>query len=291
MARGNRRRPIAGAAAVAAAVAALMTLSGCALFGPQTHPTATHTRTATPTPTPTGDASRSGIGFSPAPPPVIPPTLTPVPAGTVVAEGDVTSPKGSIHYHYRVVSNGDNTYSAQFSGFTSTVPVPVSVTFLETAPQVGDGLTYHGVGDFRLGGPTTAAAPASSTDIGGKPSSLGALVTYSSAESFDGVPQELGPSKVLAVNAVSWSVPVRQSNVHPVDGGENPGASGTVTATTATGAPKTYLVSAGDAPAGIAERFGVQLADLLWLNPDLPVSGTQHVVLDGTELNLDPDSL
>ena len=292
MFRGNARRSIA---AIGVATATLIALSGCALFGAKPHPTPTHTRTATPTPTPTptGDATRSGIGSSPAPTPVIPPTLTPVPPGTVVAEGDVASPKGSIHYHYRVVSNGDNTYSAQFSGFTSTVPVPVSVTFLDTPPQVGDGITYHGVGDFQLGGPTTSPAAASSSKLGsvGQPSYLVALVTYSSAPSFDGVPQELGPDKVLAVNTVHWSVPVRQSNVHPVDNGANPGASGTVTATTASGAPKTYLVSAGDAPAGIATRFGIQVADLYWLNPDLPTSTTQQVVFEGTELNLDPDSL
>ncbi|UAJ80721.1 LysM domain-containing protein [Leifsonia sp. ZF2019] len=285
---GILRRTVA---AIVGAAATLLLLSGCALFAQKPHPTPAHTRTTSPTPAPTGTPVRSGIGSSPAPAPVIAPTLTPVPSGTVVAEGDVASPKGSIHYHYRVVSNGDNTYDTQYSGFTSTVPVPVSVTFLETAPRVGDGLTDHGVGDFQLGGPTTGTAAASSTVIGGKPSYLAALVTYSSAPSFDGVPVELGPNKVLAVNSVHWSVPVRASNVHPVDGGATPGANGTVTATTASGAPRTYLVDSGDAPAGIAARFGIQLTDLYWLNPDLPSGPDQKYVLAGTQLNLDPDSL
>jgi hypothetical protein len=97
----------------------------------------------------------------------------------VVAEGDVASPKGSIHFHYRMVSNGDNTYSAQYSDFTSTVPVPVSVTLIDVPPNVGDGLTYHGVGDHQLGGPTTTAAPTSAASLGseGQPSYLGTLVT------------------------------------------------------------------------------------------------------------------
>lgn len=292
VAGGIVRRSVAGAAVAASA---LLVLSGCALFGSTPHPKPTHTRTATPTPTPTptADASLSGVGSSAAPTPVIAPTLTPVAAGTVVAEGDVASPKGSIHYHYRVVSNGDNTYSAQYSGFTSTVPVPVSVTLLDTPPQVGDGLTYHGVGDHQLGGPTNGAAPASSSVLGsvGQPSYLVALVTYSSAASFDGVPQELGPNKVLAVDKVRWSVPVRQSNVHPADGGAVAGASGSVTATTAAGAPRTYHVSPGDTPGSVAQRFGITVQDLFWLNPDLPSSGAQQTLFEGTDLNLDPDSL
>ena len=29
-----------------------------------------------------------------------------------MAQGDVASPKGSIHFHYRMIADGDNTYSA-----------------------------------------------------------------------------------------------------------------------------------------------------------------------------------
>ncbi|MEO8908301.1 MAG: LysM domain-containing protein [Microbacteriaceae bacterium] len=221
------------------------------------------------------------------------PTLTPIPAGTVVADGDVASPKGSIHFHYRMIANGDNTYSAQYSGFTSTVPVPVSVTLIDVAPNVGDGLTYHGVGDHQLGGPTTTAAPTSSVSLGseGQPSYLGTLVTYSSATSGDGVPVELGPDKVLAVNTVHWAIPVRQSNVHPVDGGARAYASGSLTATTASGAPKQYLIALGDITSVVAQRFGISIEDLIWLNANLQVFGNQQYLYEGTTLNLDPDSL
>jgi hypothetical protein len=192
-----------------------------------------------------------------------------------------------------MVSNGDNTYSAQYSGFTSTVPVPVSVTLIDVPPSVGDGLTYHGVGDHVLGGPTSGAAAASSESLGavGQPSYLGTLVTYSSAGSADGVPVELGPNKVLVVSTVHWSVPVRQSNVHPADSGARSGATGTVTATTGAGAPKRYDVAQGDVADIVAQRFGISLQALLWLNPDLPaVNGSQYLYAS-TTLNLDPDSL
>ncbi|WP_348790005.1 LysM domain-containing protein [Leifsonia sp. NPDC080035] len=287
-------RRIAGAAAASALVLAL---AGCALFGGG-GPAAKPTRTATPTPTATAapaDATRTTgtatPSASPTPPPP-PPTLTPVPQGTVVAEGDVASPKGSIHYHYRVVANGDNTYTAQFTRFTSTVPVPISATFLEIAPSVGDGLTYHGVGDHQLGGPTTSPASSSGTlGTESQPSYLAALVTYSSAPSATGVPVELGPGKVLAVDTVHWSVPVRQSNVHPVDHGAAANAGGTVTATTASGAPKRYKVAPGDTTDAVAQRFGITVQDLIWLNAENGTLGAGQTLYATTLLNLDPDSL
>jgi LysM repeat protein len=224
--------------------------------------------------------------------PIPSPTITPIAQGTVVAEGDVASPKGSIHFHYRMIADGDNTYSAEYSRFTSTVPVPVSVTLIDIPPRVGDGLTYHGVGDHLLGGPTTTSAPTSTASIDlGQPSYLTTLVTYSSVASAGGVPVELGPGKVLAVNTVRWSVPVRQSNVHPIDGGARTYANGTVTAKTPSGAPKRYVVAQGDTTAIVAQRFGISVEDLVWLNPNLPGSGDNRYLYVSTTLNLDPDSL
>jgi len=293
-------------AAIGIAVAIATTLAGCfpvtknaaahVASGHSRHSTAPASSGSTPRRT-TPAAADPAISHAATPEPGSPsspsPTLTAIPAGTVVAQGDVASPKGSIHFHYRMIANGDNTYSAQYSGFTSTVPVPVSVTLIDVPPQVGDGLTYHGVGDHQLGGPTTTAAPTSSASLGseGQPSYLGTLVTYSSAPSGDGIPVELGPDKVLAVNTVSWNIPVRQSNVHPVDGGARAYASGAVTATTADGAPKQYVVAPGDITSVVAQRFGISIDDLIWLNANLEVFGDQQYLYEGTTLNLDPDSL
>lgn len=243
---------------------------------------------ASPTPLP---SSGSPAPAAPAAPQAPAPFITPVPAGTVVAQGDVASPKGSIHYHYRMVSNGDDTYSAQYSNFTDTAPIPISVTLLDTPPRVGDGVTYHGVGDHVLGGPTATAAVPSSANIGTAPSYLVALVTYSSVASADGVPVELGPGKVLAVTAVHWSVPARQTNVHPVDGGARPLAGGDVTATTASGAPKSYRVGHGDLPADVADRFGITLKDLKWLNPGSGAFDPDGNLYEDAVLNLDPEVL
>lgn len=298
---GLTRTPLRGLAAVGALIAATAVLTGCALFGDGAQadagPGRTPHSTSSKKPTPRTSPGTGVISGSPTPsptpttPPPPAPTITPVPAGTVVAQGSVASPKGSIHYRYRVVSTGDNMYSVEFSGFTSTVPVPVSATFLDVPPKVGDGVTYHGIGDHLLGGPTNAAAPGSSAQLGTKPSYLTALVTYSSAPSDDGLPLELGPNKVLAVNSVSWSIPVRESNVHPVDGGTRPGALGDVTATTAAGAPARYVVAPGDTTDLVAARFGIPREYLVWLNPDRQVFDQQQQLYEGVTVNLDPDSL
>ncbi|WP_460579736.1 LysM domain-containing protein [Humibacter ginsengisoli] len=286
-------------AAIGASMVVAAALSGCSVAAATAKTHATHSKaphTHTPSPTASAAAADPAISHPATPAPSEAsepaPTLIPVPAGTVVAQGDVASPKGSIHYHYRVVANGDNTFTAQYSGFTSTVPIPVSVTLLDIPPKVGDGLTWHGVGDHLLGGPTTSPQ-SSSGSLGSEdqPSYLVALVTYSSVASADGVPVELGPNKVLAVNTVSWNVPVRQSNVHPVDGGARTYATGTVTATTASGAPKSYLIASGDITSVVAARFGISVTDLIWLNANLQVFGDQQYLYSGTTLNLDPNSV
>ncbi|MGO4592370.1 LysM domain-containing protein [Leifsonia sp. 2TAF2] len=295
MTRQTTHRRIVTLAGAAVALGAMLT--GCALFaGAAPRPVSAHTHHSTPKPHATPSATRTPASPTPSPvaaPPPPPPTLTPVPQGTVVAEGNVASPKGSIHFHYRMVSNGDNTYSAVYTDFTSTVPVPVSVTLLELPPSVGDGLTYHGIGDHQLGGPTTSAAPASSAPLGyvGNASFLGTLVTYSSVASPDGVPLELGPDKILAVNTIHWSIPPRQTNVHPVDGGTRPHASGAVTATTASGAPAGYVVGSDDTFDIVAERFGITSQALLWLNANGQQFDGRLNLYQGTTLNLDPEAL
>lgn len=296
MTRPSRRN----VAVIVAAAMITAALAGCvpAAENASAHGTPARSRHAEATRTPTASAAPNPALSHPATvgpvaTPVPSPTLSPVPAGTVVAEGDVASPKGSIHFHYRAVADGDNTYSVQYSNFTSTVPVPVSVTLIDIPPRVGDGLTWHGVGDHLLGGPTTSAAPVSTASLGSEdqPAYLGTLVTYSSVASDDGEPVELGPNKVLAVDSISWHIPVRQSNVHPVDGGARSYAAGTVTATTPGGAPKSYLIAPGDITSVVAQRFGISVEDLIWLNADLQVFGDQQYLYEGTTLNLDPDSL
>ena len=252
--------------------------------------------TAPPAPTPTVATATGSPTPRPAtPPPADPavpaPFVTPIPAGTVVAQGDVRSPKGSIQYGYRVTADGENAFSVEFSGFTSTLPVPVAATLMEIPPAVGDGLTDHGAADTELGGPTATPPLAVSTLLDTRaPGYLGTLVTYSSATFTEGLPVEIGPGKVLATTPVRWSVPERPTNIVVADAGARDLATGTVVSTTASGAPRGYQVAPGDAIAEVAARFGISPTALIYLNVGLLVTGDQQYLIEGTTLNLDPGS-
>lgn len=295
-------------ASTAGAVLLLGTLGGCAFFrtsdgdplpGPSRSPSASRT----PTPTadadaPLSDAELQDASATPRAPTPAPtevpgpaPTISALAPGTVVAEGDVTSPKGSIRFHFRMVAASADTFSAEYTGFTSSLPVPVSVGLFEVARSVGDGLTYPGLGEHVLGGPT--GAPGSSVTVpldaaGADPSGLVHLVVSSSAAAGQDVPVEIADGKVLAVAPVHWSVPERTTNVLPVDGGARADATGRVSETTPAGTPRSYVVAPEDLIGDVAARFGISVADLIWLNPGTRVFGDQQYLYEGTTLNLDP---
>jgi hypothetical protein len=298
---------------ISAAVIGLVTvaaLGGCSLFRGDDGALPVPSRTAasaTPDRTPSADPSaqaeqaardRIAESASPRTPTTAPseasapePTLSAIAPGTVVAEGDLASPKGSVHFHYRVVADaGDTPFRMEYSGFTSTLPVAVAATLLDTAPAIGDGITWHGVADHDLGGATTAPAAASSVGLDGvrtDPSGLGAIVTYSAAAPGQDVPVELGAGKVLAVQPVRWAVPARTTNVHPVDAGARPNATGTVSAA-ADGRLSEYRIAPDDLIGDVARRFGITVRDVVWLNPDVTVYGDEQYLYEGTTLNLDP---
>ena len=97
--------------------------------------------------------------------------------------------------------------------------------------------------------------------------------------------------KVLAVASVAWSVPPRQTNIVPVDSGAVAFASGTLEATTASGAPKRYTVAPDDLIDVVAQRFGISVSALLFMNQGLQVIDDAQHLFEGTTLVLDPDSV
>jgi len=252
--------------------------------------TASATPSTTPSPTPSEAPSQRPATPPPAEAAEEAPYVTPIAAGTVVAEDDVRSPKGSISFHYRVVATGNGDFTTDVSGFTSTLPVSVQASFFEIAPSVGDGLTSSGGGPMLLGGPTSSPVSVSTPLPIGQPSYLRSLVV-STAEAPVDAPVEIGTGKVLAVADVPWAVPARATNIAPVDSGATSFAGGEVTATTASGAPKRYQVASGDLTDVVAQRFGISVSALIYLNQGLEVLDAEQHLLEGTTLLLDPDSL
>jgi hypothetical protein len=53
------------------------------------------------------------------------------------------------------------------------------------------------------------------------------------------------------------------------------------------GVPVSYQVSSDDAQVTVAERLGITVAQLRWLNPSLQTGADDQLITD-TDLNLDP---
>lgn len=69
----------------------------------------------------------------------------------------------------------------------------------------------------------------------------------------------------LGVAPLAWSLPDMRPDLDVQDSGSLPAAAGEVFLDD--GAPSAYIVATGDVLSDIAERFGVDVDDVAWLNP------------------------
>ncbi len=77
---------------------------------------------------------------------------------------------------------------------------------------------------------------------------------------------EPGGYPIVAYAPLTWTMPDLRPDLHPVDSGPRTGATGEVKLG-ATGIMNQYWIAPGDDFAGIAARFGIAPADLVYLNP------------------------
>jgi hypothetical protein len=104
---------------------------------------------------------------------------------------------------------------------------------------------------------------------------------------IDPTPNAKGCSQpILATGPITWSIPVQRPLVDPKDHGAGTGAKGTITGTAAS--PKLYTTMAGDAWSRIADRFGISVDDLTWLNPNRLGGSAPGEAYAQQLLNLDP---
>lgn len=282
-------RTRARAAVVVALVGtSALLLTGCSLFGddaPLPKPTGHAAPSASATQAPVAGSGTTGDTAQAVAAPQA------VPAGTVVAETDAVSKSGDTSIHVRVVANDHGTFDAQLSGYRTTQPQPMSVEFRRTA-QFGDGYDGRAVATTRWDAQAQPPGTVSLSDAGADPDWLRTVVLVPVQSDGDDSDRPW-VQKVLAIGTLSWSIPDPEPDLHVTLGAARPGAYGYAfdaddqTLRGTTGTPVAYRVNEGDDQTTIAERFGITVEQLQWLNPQMPTSGKDWV-LAGSWLNLDP---
>jgi LysM domain len=107
-----------------------------------------------------------------------------------------------------------------------------------------------------------------------------AVLAYPTGPKVDGVCWE----PTLAATALDWKIPDLRPNLKVKDSGEATGAQGTVKLDGST--PVTYQTHAGDTLGAIAKRFGMTVADLIYLNPIRPAAYAADKAYTDENLNL-----
>lgn len=277
-----------GATAVALVGASTLLLTGCSLFGddaPLPAPTGHAAPSASATPAPVEGSAAADDTAQPVAAPQA------VPAGTVVAETDAVSKSGDTAVHVEVVANDHGTFDAELSGYRTTQPQPMSLEFRRTA-QYGDGYDGRAVSTTRWGAQAQPPAVVSLSAAGADPDWLRTVVLVPDQSDGDDSDRPW-VHKVLAIGTLSWSIPDPEPDLHVTLGEARPGAYGYAfdaadeTLRGTTGTPVSYRVNQGDDLITIAKRFGVTVAQLRWLNPQMETEGDDWVI-KGTLLNLDP---
>lgn len=91
------------------------------------------------------------------------------------------------------------------------------------------------------------------------------------------------PSVIAAVSNLAWELPDMNAGLAVVDHGTRTGARGRLESDSN---PTTYVAAAGDSWAKIAERLGITVGDLRWLNPLVSYANPS----EDDFVNIDPGS-
>lgn len=237
---------------IAVAIATGLLLTGCTgLAEPQ--PTVSPIAEATSEPVPSPSATKPLV-----------------PAGTVVATGELISVLGSSSGTVRITATGRNDYRVEVLDFRTDRAETPTISFWPDPPggevDCSDNLSgVHSTGGrpgepvgWYVGSVISADAPGR-----GDPAHFDALV-LSDAESLGG---QGCFNNITAYAPLTWTLPVFHELTPVVDGGAREGANGT-TASDETGLLG-YVVADGDDSRAVAERFGLAMEDFVYLNPDL----------------------
>jgi hypothetical protein len=231
-----------------------------------------------------GDADRDGLSGVIDSTPTPEPTIGFIPDGTA-ASGTFTSPDGSTSGSFAVeVSAGEG--RVVLEDISSTHPqLAVQLSF---APRGDDPCVDSGAYAFPAFDATATPDPILLPIEGGDWSFLDEIDLTVSSES--GLDDAGCAYRIVAQAPLEWTFPPLRPDLATLDdAGAAPGATGTVD-TDADGRALTYVAAADDTPRAVAERFGISVEDLSYLNPVAVPSVSDEALSAGQRINLDLDA-
>jgi hypothetical protein len=204
--------------------------------------------------------------------------------GTVVATGALASVDGRTTGDVTITADGSRGFTISVTSLTTPATGEV-VLNLSTEPFTEE--AYCAEGFMMLAHPPITLARDMIINVGfaditrGNPDFLDTLVlTLNAIEPRTGC---FYP--VVATAPLTWTMPDPRPDIRVVDSGETGGATGWVTV--ADGRPVSYMVARDDLLPEIAARFGLTVADLLYLNPARNTSGDPRSAYVDEVFNLD----
>lgn len=247
-------------------------LSGCSLFGG-----------GDPVPAPT--RTTAAVADSPSPSALQDTTPQVLPPGTVAAETDVVSASGDTSIHVRVVANDHDSFDAELSDYRTTNPQWMSLEFRRSDVDGGGDASGFVAGLVTWDPGTGAPSSVGLDDAGPTPDFLHSVALVPAASDTGDDSGRTGVGSVLAIAPLRWTIPNPYPDLRVAVGDARPGAYGWVH--DRDGVPSSYQVASDDAQVIVAERLGLTLAELRWLNPTLQATLADQLITD-TDLNLDP---
>ncbi|TBN56144.1 LysM domain-containing protein [Glaciihabitans arcticus] len=211
-----------------------------------------------------------------APEPVV------VPVGEV-ARGELVSPDGSTSGSITVNFDGDG-YFARLEDYETTYTGALSLGFTDELLAPGDCAYEKYQTAFALGSPWPDGemrleyADPSFFDTA-------VVIYYPTGSPIAGECWEKG----AAWAELEWDLPDERPWLTVTDGGVLEGAQGEV-ALTGSGEPLSYWTATGDQLSQIAQRFGITVADLVYLNPGRRLSLDPTMAYAEETLNLSKDA-
>lgn len=270
-------------AAAAIAVTMVMSVTGCTGGGASVSTqTQRQTQTQAQTPAPT-DGAPVDTTHAVTPPHVL--SLASIPAGTLLATGEFHGSEAQAAGTIELRSTGGAGLSMRLHvTFETVATVTIELSTLNadaSADEFRRASSYYRHDVVVSGADSTYALPGIADYFTSDPSWMRTAVLWIPPETTDGTTFE----RLIAVAPLTWSVPDMRPGLAVRDAGVMTAARGHV-ALGDDGTPSSYTVAAGDTLSAIADRFGVEPADLVWLTP---LRGPGPARADET-LNLDRTS-